>query len=113
MIKEETYTPSCQVPFLKDVFQQNWGEKQTGNPGNRGFYPGEQQEAPPDGCCVIDLESDLSSAGRKPPERCPHAETERGGDTVNGKQNIQYENVCKTRIKEQVAGRSDEEFLKN
>ena len=27
MIEEETYTPSCQVPFLKDVFQQNWGEK--------------------------------------------------------------------------------------
>lgn len=45
MIEEETYTPSCQVPFLKDVLQQT-GEKKTGNPGNRGFYPGEQQEAP-------------------------------------------------------------------
>ena len=55
MIEEETYTPSCQVPFLKDVFQPNWGGKKTGNPGNRGFYPGEQQEAPPDGCCVVDL----------------------------------------------------------
>ena len=71
MIEEETYTPSCQVPFLKDVFQPNWGEKKTGNPGNRGFYPGEQQEAPPEGYCVIDLKSDSSSAGRKPQRDAP------------------------------------------
>lgn len=98
MIEEETYTPSCQVPFLKDVLQQK-ERKKTGNPGNRGFYPGEEQEAPPDRCCVIDLESNLSGAGRKPPERFPHAETERGGDTVHGKQNIQCEDVCKQESK--------------